>query len=186
MSDCVNKTLNCKHTTSHCIPLCIVLCMALFLTLCISGCSDDSATVELQPPPVSPVTAEPATQAEPQTRSQDKAIDATSITEASTPSVQSTSSPETYEIPAALQEQIELEAKTPPATLQLGLPEQHFEALNNQVDILGTNSLARTPIKKKAEDKTLKISGGVLLNSEAEELSERLDGAEVKFDLKWK
>ncbi|MDD2557361.1 MAG: hypothetical protein RBR43_08750 [Desulfuromonadaceae bacterium] len=160
--------------------------MALFFALCISGCTDDSTSVDPHALPLSPAIEEPATQAEPPTRPQDEAADATSITETITPPVQSTTTPETHEIPAARQEQIKLETKTPPAPLQLGLPEQRSETLNNQVDILGTNPLTRTPTKKKATDKTLKISGGVLLNSEAEELSERLDGAEVKFDLKWK
>ncbi|MDY0213023.1 MAG: hypothetical protein RBR06_08470 [Desulfuromonadaceae bacterium] len=162
MLDCENF----KHAIFHRIALFIALCISGCLTLCMSGCTDDSVSVAPQPEPVVPVIEEPTTQK--------------AQTEATT-AIDTPSTPEIYEIPAALQDKIKLNVARP-AVVCLELTEQCM----TPQDILRAYPLTQISVKKKTTEKTLIIRGGVLLNAEAEELKECITGAEVNFDLKWK
>jgi len=90
-----------------------------------------------------------------------------------------------HTIPLTLQQQVKLRPETSPISLELKLPHRQIESFQIQKQDLLQSPTAMRQKKNREAYRKLKIGGGILIDPDGQDLSERLDGAEVKFDLKW-
>jgi len=93
--------------------------------------------------------------------------------------------PPQHTIPAAIQNQVNLLPDASQPALNLEISSTHLESLQMEnADILHQPAIQK-PYSEKTTEKNLEIGAGIITDPEARDLSESLDGAEVKLDLKW-
>ncbi len=90
-----------------------------------------------------------------------------------------------HTIPMALQQQVKLRPETAQISLELKLPHRQIESFQIQKQDLLQSPIAMRQKKNKEAYKKVKIGGGLLIDPDGQDLTESLDGAEVKFDIKW-
>lgn len=151
---------------------------ALLVIWCLCGCSDNSTEQRDSSTPQQTISGE----ALPTPKNLGNIAEVTS-TEPVSMAIPPLAREHT--IPQELQQHVKLMPENSQTPIELELPHHHIESFQSRGQDLFQSPTTLKRKQHKEADKKIRIGGGILTDPEAQDLTESLDGIEIKLDLKW-